>query len=293
MNFTEYLQSKDYSRSTIAGHHKRLNRFIQWAGTEQIEVVRSNRIEILSYIGFLKQSGVGQRTISSYLNTLTHYYNYQIAKGIRDDNPTETIQLKGIPKRKLYHILSPKELESLYSSYRVEEKENNPLTTTRNKVIIGLLIWQGLDTTGLQALEVNHLQLRAGNITIPGSRKSNARTLKLEAAQVMDLMEYQLQARGEILKESGKITNRLIISTGIGLSIENVLKQLLKELKTNYPKLENLRQIRTSVITHWLKQYNLREVQYRAGHKYVSSTEAYQINDLEDLQEDINKYYPL
>ena len=30
-----------------------------------------------------------------------------------------------------------------------------------------------------------------------------------------------------------------------------------------------------------------------AGHRYVSSTEAYKINDLEGLQEDIGKFHPL
>jgi integrase/recombinase XerD len=64
----------------------------------------------------------------------------------------------------------------------------------------------------------------------------------------------------------------------------------LKKLNRN---IESVQQIRTSVITHWLKHYNLREVQYMAGHRYVSSTEAYLINDLDDLQEDINKYHPI
>jgi hypothetical protein len=39
--------------------------------------------------------------------------------------------------------------------------------------------------------------------------------------------------------------------------------------------------------------YNLREVQYRSGHRYVISTEAYYVNDLEDLQDEIEKYHPM
>jgi integrase/recombinase XerD len=58
-------------------------------------------------------------------------------------------------------------------------------------------------------------------------------------------------------------------------------------------KIKNLNQIRASVITKWLKIYNLREVQYRAGHKYISSTESYLQNDMEGLQEEINMYHPL
>ena len=57
-------------------------------------------------------------------------------------------------------------------------------------------------------------------------------------------------------------------------------------------KLTSIQQLRTSVITQWLKLYNLRQVQYMAGHRYVSSTESYLINDVEDLQDDITKYHP-
>ena len=41
------------------------------------------------------------------------------------------------------------------------------------------------------------------------------------------------------------------------------------------PNLINAKQIRASVITKWLRMYNLREVQYLVGHRYISSTESY------------------
>jgi len=47
------------------------------------------------------------------------------------------------------------------------------------------------------------------------------------------------------------------------------------------------------VITAWLKQYDLRKTQYLAGHKYVSSTEDYKANVIDELQEDIRKFLPL
>lgn len=51
-------------------------------------------------------------------------------------------------------------------------------------------------------------------------------------------------------------------------------------------------QIRHSVITEWLKEKDLRTVQYMAGHKYVSSTERYLTTNLEDLKEALNKHHP-
>ena len=58
-------------------------------------------------------------------------------------------------------------------------------------------------------------------------------------------------------------------------------------------RLKSPKQIRANVISWWLKNYNLRQVHYMDGHKYVSSTERYQLNNLDKLQERINKYRPL
>ena len=55
----------------------------------------------------------------------------------------------------------------------------------------------------------------------------------------------------------------------------------------------NAKQIRISVITEWLKMYNLREVQHLAGHRYISSTESYLQNDMEGLKEEVQQFHPL
>jgi integrase/recombinase XerD len=48
-----------------------------------------------------------------------------------------------------------------------------------------------------------------------------------------------------------------------------------------------------SVITNWLKKHSLRETQYLAGHKYVSSTARYQTTNLDDLQQALKDHHPL
>ena len=47
------------------------------------------------------------------------------------------------------------------------------------------------------------------------------------------------------------------------------------------------------MIVDWLTRYNLREVQYMAGHRYVSSTESYRAHDVEALSKDMDVYHPL
>ena len=51
--------------------------------------------------------------------------------------------------------------------------------------------------------------------------------------------------------------------------------------------------LRASVIVKWLKMYNLRKVQYLAGHRYISATESYKQNEMEGLTEEVNKFHPL
>ena len=54
-------------------------------------------------------------------------------------------------------------------------------------------------------------------------------------------------------------------------------------LQELHPEMKNLTQLRSSVL-EWLKEKDVRIVQYMAGHKRVSSTERYQAINLEDLR---------
>ena len=69
------------------------------------------------------------------------------------------------------------------------------------------------------------------------------------------------------------------------------IHSLFKTLKGINHTIKNTKQIRASVISHWLKHYNIREVQYMAGHRYISSTERYLRDDLEYLQDTIESLH--
>lgn len=291
MNLKPYLLSKGYSNQTIKSYHTSILHYITWCDQNQIESEISIYTEVLSYIQYLKSKNLKQRSIQQHITSLKQYFNWLIYLKKRDHNPTLNIDIKGVKRRQLYNILSKQELEKLYKDYK--EQENTSLVKKRNEIIVSLLVYQGLNSTELSRLTIADVHLREGTITIQQTRRSNERELQLESHQILDFMEYQLKTRQEILQQTKKETDLLFTSLGSSTKFSNIISKLLPQLKKLNKKLESVHQLRTSVITHWLKQYNLREVQYRAGHKYVSSTEAYLINDLEDLQEDINKYHPI
>ncbi len=306
-NFRDYLLQKGLSTNTIESYKKDVEKFMKWSKQENQPVENMRQGDILSYVQIKKISN-SQRSISLMVNSLKHYFNYLIAIGILSENPVIQIQIKGVKRRSLYHILSKEELENLYENFGTTEKsasseprkgenqnwfKSSELVSKRNKVILGLIIYQGLGTAELNRLEETDLKLREGKVFITGTRRSNERLLKLESHQVMDIMEYQFTSRKEILEIGKKESNKLIVSTGKSENITNLISVLIKKLRRQNKKVQSIKQIRASVITHWLKKYNLREAQYMAGHRYVSSTEAYLINDLEDLSEAIDKHHPL
>ena len=68
---------------------------------------------------------------------------------------------------------------------------------------------------------------------------------------------------------------------------------MLNEIRLISPRVHSINHLRASVISNWTKKYNLREVQYMAGHKYVSSTEHYQQQNLDNVHDDIIKFHPI
>jgi integrase/recombinase XerD len=158
--------------------------------------------------------------------------------------------------------------------------------------MLGLMIYQALRTEELEALEISDLKLREGKISLRGNRRTNARNMALESHQVVDLMDYIYTTRKELLQLTGKTCQQVFISAGKRNSISNVMTNLVTELRATNPKLKSTQQLRTSVIVNWLKIHNLRKVQYLCGHRYVSSTEAYQISNMEGLQEEVKQFHP-
>ena len=252
----------------------------------------------LKYIEEIKKTGIKIRTLKTYIGNLKIYFNYLQEENYRADNPITNINIKGTVKTVLGNLLTADELEDLYYSY---ETKDNDLTRKRNKIIIGLLVYQGLQSKELQYLKEEHVELYKGKIHIPQSKKTNSRTLELKPWQLMEFMEYiqqikpQMSLRGtkQIPKNSQPTTDNLFVSSYGNSNLQNVLHKISEELKLINYNYQNSIQIRNSVIVNWLKQHNLRKTQYLAGHKYISSTERYRQDNLESLHEMINTFHPI
>ena len=286
-SFKKYLQDNGFRDNTTGQHQRYAEYYSGWLRRQHLQPQQAGYNDILSFIAFCRSEGKKTNNISRIMVSVRHYYSYLQTRH-NTGNPAAGVYLRGISREIPCCLLENEELDRIYHDYRV----TNP-RQQRNRVILGLLIYQGVTTEELHRLETVHFKPDKGKIIIPGGRKSNQRTLNLQPFQVMELHEYIKETRQNILKETGKTTEQLIISMKGGTKLKNTMKNLFSMLKKQYPQLKNAKQIRMSVITNKLKTCNLRQVQYFAGHRYVSSTERYQRGNIEDLQKDIEKYFPL
>lgn len=238
---------------------------------------------LMQYIRYRKGQGIGPKTINMELKKISYYLDFRALPNI-----AEPIRLKGVQRRIPHDLFTEKQLDHIYNSF----PESKNLWTHENTLktyhlILGLRIYQGLQEQELTKLEIHHLQLDKGKIYVPSTKRTNKRILDLKPFQILPLHKYLSTERKSLNEdiEGNFLFHKKRLIRG--------MSRIKKMINRYEPRLKSMAQIRASVITNWLKHYNLREVQYMAGHKYVSSTERYRTDNLEDLQKELEKYHPL
>ncbi len=298
-DFKTFLQQKGLSVSTQKFYCYQVERFLQWY---KQDVLNAQTKDVLKYLDYLQNKrGLQNITRRNHLISIDHYFQF-----IGLSNLTAFIKLQGTKKRKLNHIYSTDELTQLYDDYHAIHIQNfDPLDWKtslagkwRNYVMLGLLVFQGVHTNEVDALTINDIDFAKARIHInPKGSKGNARTLALEASQVGAFMHYLQIIRPQLLtNETDKLflpVPKYMRSEDKGKqSIMPALRHLTKDLKKLNKDFRKMTQLRTSVITHWIKTLGLRKAQVLAGHKSIVSTEEYVHNDLESLVDDISKFNP-
>ena len=297
--FKEYLQQRRYRESTINGHLQNAGYFLKWVeanGLQEPENMQYN--DLLNYVQYEQQRNLDVSTINLRISSISKYFEFLKEQGTVTRNPARTLRIKGKVKSVIQNPLKYDELLSLYNSYKAVEKdksvdwwklsrhikERSQLAHQRNIIIVGLMIWQGLHSGELEKLEVNHINLNEGSIYIPSTARSNSRELKLSTQQILMLHTY---INGGIREKLKPKADELLPG-----NVHNHVFFLTEELKGINPQIKNALHIRASVVLQWLRQHNKRQVQYMAGHKYITSTEMYEVQELETLTEQLSKHHP-
>jgi site-specific recombinase XerD len=297
-NFRNYLQQRRFMQSTINGHILNVGYFLKWIENNGLHEAKNIQYtDLLNYVNYEQKQNKDVSTINLRISSISKYFEFLREENLITRNPARTLRIKGKAKTIIQNPLSYDELLQLYNNYKALEKtvanhlqEKTTLAHQRNIIIVGLLIWQGLHSGELEKLETNHINLNEGIIYIPSTTRSNSRELKLSSQQIITLHSYihgGVRDKASLNPSKGGTSDRLFFG-----NIHNIINLLLEELKGINLQIKNGQHIRASVILYWLRQYNKRQVQYMAGHKYIHSTEAYEVQELETLTDQLEKHHP-
>jgi site-specific recombinase XerD len=284
-SFEEYRNKNGYSTKSIRVQNSHINRLKAWCINQNINLEEISYNQALQFIDSERNRGILNQSIIREINSIRIYFDYLLASGTIRQNIIKRIRIRQSGKKVLPETLSPQQLENIYQSFMsLPQWEHRTKTAKllhqRNIVILGLLVYQGMDSGEIGKLETSHINLREGKIYIPSTRKSNARTLKLQANQILPITSYIEEFNpNPFLFQARKHSDMIC--------------KIVKQAKKEHPEIKDSRQIRASVIMNWLKTNNMRQVQYMAGHKSIRSTEQYRNHDLTDLTKQLELFHPL
>ena len=309
-DFTSYLQSKNLAPSSITHYVRELALFLAWIDKEETQITKP---EVLKYLEYLKNKrNLENISRSRVLNALNHYFTFLLKEQQINANPCAFLKIRGTQQKSLYRTFTTEELTQLYDRFYLlyvrdyddshipkNQRKQSGLSKQRNAVILNILINQGTTTKEIDTLQLADLDLMNATLKIHGGRKSNARTIPLQATQIGVLMHYLQNIRPQLAEYHKGENEKLFLTLPDyskqkteSTSVMHVFKPLTKQLKEIDKNFLNFKQLRASVITNWLKVHGLRKTQNLAGHRYISSTEKYKANDLEELINDIDKLHP-
>ncbi|WP_341836412.1 tyrosine-type recombinase/integrase [Chitinophaga pollutisoli] len=282
MTLAAYLQSR-YAASTAEAYQREIVAYLSGypgaAGAGYGDVVQ--------WLGVVRSRYGNASTLNGILSAVKAYYGWLVASGARTDNPAKRIRLRDVRSRdiQLQDLLSPAELEALLPANG--EKGRYTALDYRDRVLVGLLVYQALKPAEIAALCVADIDLDSGTVHTAGTASTNARVLRLQASQVLLLYAYLREIRPRLLK--GGQTDRLLLGLrGNPMHADDIVKHVLR----HYPA--SAQRIRQSVIALKLKAgEGLAAVQAFAGHKYPSSTERYRQAGDGELAAAVAAYHPM
>ncbi len=165
--FSIYLTKKKLTLKSIAKVIKTVGKYLIWLEAKNLNIENSKYSDLMGYIGCLQESNLKTSTINDYIRCIGHYYNFK-----KLDNVTVGVRLLGETRSK-YPLLNEEKLDEIYSSFGASD--------CVKKIILGLIIYQGLDRNEVFRLKIDDLDLANGKIRVSASLRKNERVLDLRS----------------------------------------------------------------------------------------------------------------
>lgn len=267
--FLDYLKfQKNYSQNTIINYKLDITKYQQYLTVNNLDYRSISYQEITNYLGYLKQIGLSNSSVSRNISALRSLYNYYVKNKMVSSNPFKLIM--GIKKeKKLPNFLQYNEFEDIINSC------GDDGLGIRNRALLELLIASGLRVGEIVKIELNNLDFNNRSIKILGKGKKERIVYFGEYAKE-SLDNYLNNSRNKLLgkKESQYLfVNHLgdpLTTRGVADIIERIIS------KTAIEKNISPHTFRHSFATMLINEgANSKTVQELLGHSSIGTTSIY------------------
>jgi site-specific recombinase XerD len=150
----ELLKVNGFSPSTVETYTLNINAFCRFAENElQIDPVNVSGQQLLQWILYLKNTGIGYSRIENHHYALKSFFAFVKKTGIIDANPAEALPLLITRRRQVTKPISTKDAFKLLDSF-----DQSTWTGLRDYIIVSIFWALGLRTSELTGLEVRDFE---------------------------------------------------------------------------------------------------------------------------------------
>jgi len=261
---------KGLSQNTLDSYRSDLEQFSIWLEKNNLTYSKTSKKEILSYLSFLFQKGLGSKTVARKLSSLKSFFRYLVFKSIITIDPSSEVEtpklLKSIPKS-----ISEKEVEALLAA--PDAKTDIGL---RDKTMIETLYSCGLRISELINLELLNLNLRQGVIRVIG--KGQKERLVPMGDQLINLLDLYISLSRKNLLNNKHSDFLFLSNRGQRMTRQSFWHRIKHYcLDSGFePEKISPHVLRHAFATHLLNNgADLRVVQLLLGHSDLNTTQIY------------------
>lgn len=287
--FTDYLQlEKKYSPHTVTAYLKDLNDFGHFASEEYqyADIIDVNYAIIRSWIVFLVDSKISNRTVNRKISSLKTYYKFLLKTG----------QVEASPLAKHKALKTSKKIQVPFSETEIENvmellEAENTFEGLRDRLIIELFYSSGIRRAELINIKLNDISHAQKTLKVLGKRNKE-RLIPMLPSILNTLKEY-LPYR-ETLEEIKNEEHLFLTSKGEKIYetlVYRVINSYFSQVSEKVKKSPHI--LRHSFATHLLNQgADINSVKELLGHSSLASTQVYTQNSIAKLKEVYEKTHP-
>lgn len=254
---------------TLESYLSDLQKLDEYLSAKEIKLENATPEILQDYIQHKLEENISPRSISRFVSTFKHFYDFLIISKLREDNPARKLI---IPKftATLPTSLSEEDVEALLNSH-----DATTALGLRDRAMMELLYSCGLRVSELVSLTMSQMNLQAGVVRLIG-KGNKERLVPIGEVGIEWMEKYLIKARPELSK--GNSTEWVFLSNRGDSMTRQAFWYVIKKTaqRIGISSTISPHTLRHAFATHLVNHgADLRVVQLLLGHSSLSTTQIY------------------